>query len=185
MFISQIIFLFLVLATCLLFHFVSFIWICLCVACMPDWASHTNQAQNNFRNRKKTVFSPNVNHSRFHLRYGMVRQCIALSCTLEHTHSLTHSQAQVRRIWELAFDLYGTGLVEIVQMGRFNSPLCTNVICIYRSESDGFLCLPPPPLLPLHLKLFQRTLWMEISRYSTPERRAKKKKRNDILIEMI
>lgn len=69
--------------------------------------SHKPSAKQ-FQKQKKTVFLPNVNHSRFHLRYDMVRQCIALSCTLEHTHSLTYSQAQVRRIWELAFDLYGT-----------------------------------------------------------------------------
>lgn len=85
MFISQIRYFsssFLSLSVCLSF------WLCLSLNVYRLHArlALTNQAQNNFNNKIKTVL-PNVNHSRFHLRYGMVNPCIYYCRT--RVHSLT------------------------------------------------------------------------------------------------
>lgn len=103
-FISQIIFLFFVVS--LRSRFVCFSTLCvfhlnLPICCLHArlGISHKRKAQNNFRNTKNKTVLPNVNHSRFHLRYGMVQPS-----SIVHTraHSLTH-RSQKNLSWLLIF----------------------------------------------------------------------------------
>lgn len=177
MFISQIIFLFLVLAICLLFHFVSFIWICLSVACMPDWASHTNQAQNNFRNRKKTVFLPKTSIS-FTVWHGSPMHCSVVH-TRAHTftHSLTSTSQKNLRVgfWSLRDWL---GLWKLCEWAA-SIPLCVRMwfAFIVKNQMDFFVC---------HRHHYYRCIWncssgrREWKSHDTAHRSAERKKKEMI-----